>query len=119
MTDLDRILDRVIGLAPLGVLVYLARRHEHERQRLLELLDRDRDAFRNERRELVNRVTHPGILPTGTRAPSTPSTNGAGPPPVPSPLAEKRAQWARVGMAAPAAPPPPDAPPGDGDDVQP
>lgn len=88
------IVDRLLALAPLGVLAYALHRHERERAGLLKILETDREAFRNERRELINRHQFPTAMPTATRpvdrrppvapiSPLTPPTNVA--------------EWARVG----------------------
>lgn len=61
------LLDRALSLAPLGVLLYALQRHEAERARMIAVLESDREAFRNERRELMNRVQFPTAMPTATR----------------------------------------------------
>lgn len=112
--NLDHLLDRAIAAAPLAALVYLARRHEAERTKLLELLDRDRTAFRDERRELINRVQAPHLIPHGTRPHDRPE-----PSPAAVVTSEARRAFNRVGHAMPLTPPAPNgaAAPGDGDDL--
>lgn len=110
MIDSDRLFDRILSLAPLGLVVYALHRHERERMRLLQLVDRDRDAFRDERRELINRVQAPWMVPTGTRpaapAPAEPMQNDAR-----TATARARAAFASVGHVAPPEPEPPIAAP--------
>jgi hypothetical protein len=68
MSDvLTRLLDRLLALAPLGVLAYLIGRQANERHELLEALERNSAAARDRERELLNRITHPHLMPTGTR----------------------------------------------------
>lgn len=111
--DAARLLDRLVALAPLGVLVFVLRRLEGERGRLLDALEHDRAAFRDERRELINRLQFPTLAPVATRPTATPA-------PVPGQhdaavAAARRAEWASVGRVdrsgAPA------GLPGDGDDL--
>lgn len=114
--DLDRLLDRAISAAPLVAMVYLARRQEAERVKLLELLDRDRTAFRDERRELINRVQAPHLIPQGTR----PADRRPDPSPAATASAQARAAYNGVGRAAaPAYTPAPanGTAPGDGDEM--
>jgi hypothetical protein len=112
--DFDRLLDRIISAAPLGVAIYLAKNHAAERQKMLELFDRERTAFRDERRELINRVQAPQLIPQGTRPadrPLEPSRAAAA-------TAQARTAFASVGRAAPPMMPSPNhRPPGDGDDL--
>lgn len=106
---LDRIIDRLLALAPLGVLVILARQHQVERNKLVELLDRDRQAFRDERRELINRVQAPHMIPTGTRPadpPQPPADAHAGNGVTAAERA--RAAWTAVGRVRPPEPPAPE-----------
>lgn len=100
-------------------MVYLARRQEAERVKLLELLDRDRTGFRDERRELINRVQAPHLIPQGTRpADRRPDPAIATAEEV---NARGRAAFASVGRAAPPAPfvpsPSRNGLPGDGDEM--
>jgi hypothetical protein len=88
--DFDRLLDRIISAAPLGVAIYLAKNHAAERQKMLELLDRDRTAFRDERRELINRVQAPQLIPQGTRPVDRRRSR-----PAPPPRPRRRAQRSR------------------------
>lgn len=96
--DADRLLDRVLSAAPLAVLVYLARRHESERARLLRALETDRESFRGERRELLNRLHFPTVMPTGTRPvdrqPSPLAAAGN------SPAEKAREAWQQVGTVS-------------------
>lgn len=111
--NLDHLLDRAIAAAPLAAMVYLARRHETERTKLLELLDRDRTAFRDERRELINRVQAPHLIPQGTRPLDRPE-----PSPAAAVTSEARRAFNRVGHAAPFMPTPANGrAPGDSDDM--
>lgn len=111
--DLDRLLERILSAAPLAVLLYLARRQESERVRLLEMLNRDREAFRDERRELINRVIAPQLIPTGTR----PGAAAAAPRDANGTAAQRtRAARSLVGHAAPPLAPMTE-PPTDDDDV--
>jgi hypothetical protein len=71
------------------------------------LVHSEREAWRNERRELINRVQHPNLVPTGvTRPPADPDE-----------LARKRRaarDFAQVGTIVPAS----TATNGDGDDLE-
>lgn len=63
---------------------------------IAELLDRfatERDQWRSQERELLNRVQHPSVMPTGTR-PLTPPVNG-------SASDKARVAWGSVGRVAP------------------
>jgi hypothetical protein len=89
--DAARLLDRLVALAPLGVLVFVLRRLEGERGRLLDALEHDRAAFRDERRELINRIQFPTLAPVATRPASTPPAPGdAAPPPNAAGVGERR-----------------------------
>lgn len=63
----EKIIDRLLALAPLGVLAYLIGRQANERHELLEALERTSAAARDRERELLNRITHPHLMPTGVR----------------------------------------------------
>jgi hypothetical protein len=94
--NLDSLLDRLLALAPLGVLVYAIRRAETERREYLRQLAEDREHFRNERRELINRVQFPTRIPVAT-APTRPADrrpNGL------TTAEDSRAEWAKVGTVA-------------------
>jgi hypothetical protein len=91
--NLDRLLDRLLALAPLGVLAYVLRRAETERREYLRQLASDREAFRNERRELINRVQFPTRVPIAA-VPTRPGDRR------PKPAEDARAEWARVGTVA-------------------
>lgn len=121
---IDRILDRVLALGPLAVLAYFIHRGGREQTRLIDLVDRERDAFRNERRELINRIQAPHMIPTATRPAVSPAEqlalarahagNGV------TPAEQARTAYSNVGRAAPASAPPftpRAAPPTDADDV--
>lgn len=88
------LLDRLLALAPLGVLAYVLRRHDSERRDLLRVLETDREAFRSERRELINRVQFPTHMPLVATAPRAAPMNGV------SDAENVRARWAQVGRAA-------------------
>jgi hypothetical protein len=105
----DQLVDRVLSLAPLAVLMYVLRRQDRERHDLLVALDRDRTAFRDERRELLNRVLFPHAMPVATRP-----ARQAPAPTQDDELAKRRPMWGGVGTAEP-----PFLPglPGDADDV--
>jgi hypothetical protein len=60
--------------------------------------DREREAWRSERRELLNRIQHPHRMPTGTV-----SSASLAPPPDPERL-HRRAEFNGVGMVRPVAP---------------
>lgn len=96
--DTFPLLDRILALAPLAVLAYVLRRNESERSRLLRALESDRESFRNERRELINRVQFPTRMPVAT-APIEPMRPGDRRPRIPD---ARRQQWQKVGTAAPA-----------------
>jgi hypothetical protein len=109
-------LDRLLSLAPLALVGFALHRNERERAKLLELLDRDRTAFRDERRELINRVQAPHLIPQGTR----PVDRRPEPSPAAAASAQARAAYNGVGRAAaPAYTPAPanGTAPGDGDDM--
>jgi hypothetical protein len=88
------VFDRFLALAPLGVLAYVLRRHDSERRDLLRVLETDREAFRSERRELINRVQFPTRMPVVATAPWPAPMNGV------SDAEVVRARWASVGHAA-------------------
>lgn len=90
------LLDRFLALAPLGVLAYVLRRAETERREYLRQLAADREAFRNERRELINRIQFPTRIPVAAMPtrPDDRRPNGL------RPEEETRAAWASVGTAA-------------------
>jgi hypothetical protein len=112
--DAARLLDRLVALAPLGVLVFVLRRLEGERGRLLDALEHDRAAFRDERRELINRIQFPTLAPVATRPASTPPVASGDA----AAAAERRRQWASVGRVdRTAATPDLAGLPGDGDDL--
>jgi hypothetical protein len=111
-------LDRLLSLAPLALVGFALHRNERERAKLLELLDRDRTAFRDERRELINRVLAPHLIPQGTRP--LDRRPDASPAAAPTVTEQARAAFAGVGRAA--APLVPQTSrngglPGDGDDL--
>jgi hypothetical protein len=113
MDPVIRLLDRLVSLAPLGVLVYVLRRLEGERGRLLDALEHDRAAFRDERRELINRIQFPTLAPVATRPASTPPAPGDA-----GAAAARRREWASVGRVdRTAATPDLAGLPGDGDDL--
>lgn len=92
----DPLIDRLLSLAPLAVLAYMLRRNEAERSRMLGMLREDRESFRNERRELINRVQFPQRMPTGSAPiPAQPEQSISR-----AELARQAAS--RVGRAAPA-----------------
>lgn len=99
------LLDRVAALAPLGVLLYVLRRHESERAKLLETLERDREAFRHERRELFNRVQFPTAMPVASRPTDRPAPlrpkRTAGAAAREEALAEARNGYSGIGVAEP------------------
>jgi hypothetical protein len=98
--DFDRFLDRLLSFAPLGVLMYVIRRHETERRAFLEAAEREQSLHRDVQRELINRVVAPHLVPTGTRpVDRRPQTSPNGQHPTVD--AEARAAWAAVGTAAP------------------
>lgn len=102
------LVDRLASIAPLALAAYLTHRHAADRRQLLVALERDRDAHRNECRELLTRITHPHLVPTATRPlDSRPDT-------VPEPItaaARAKQTWGSVGTSAP----PVFKLPGDGD----
>lgn len=101
--------DRLLTLAPLGVLVYVLHRLEGERGRLLDALQHDRAAFRDERRELINRIQFPTLAPVATRPapPAGDAASGDGA------AAARRREWASVGRLPGVMP----RLPGDGDEL--
>lgn len=91
------LLDRLIALAPLGVLVYALRRHETTVRDALRAQALEQAEFRNERRELINRVQFPTRMPVAA-VPMRPDDRA---PSGLKPLEQVRADWGRVGHAAP------------------
>lgn len=91
------LLDRFLTLAPLGVLAYVIRRAETERREYLRQLAADREAFRNERRELINRLQFPTRIPVASMPtrPDDRRPNGL------TDAESARTTWASVGTAAP------------------
>jgi hypothetical protein len=104
---MEQLIDRLLALAPLGVLAYVVRK-------LLVALEHDRTAFRDERRELINRVQFPTLAPVATRPPST---RTASPAPDDSAARRRRQAWATVGTADRLAGAVASPLPGDGDDA--
>lgn len=102
----ERIIDRLLAIAPLAVLAYVVRT-------LLAALEHDRAAFRDERRELINRVQFPTLAPVATR----PTSPAAPAPADQEAAAARRRQWASVGRADRLGPDVTAALPGDGDDL--
>lgn len=104
------LLDRLLALAPLGVLAYVIRRNEAERREILHRLAEDRESFRNERRELLNRLQFPTRMPIASMpiGPADRQPNGL------TPAENARANWSQVGTFTP----PVFSLPGDGDDVE-
>jgi len=87
------LLDRVLALAPLGALAYLIHQNRAERRDVLRALEAERESFRGERRELLNRLQFPYAMPVGTDR-KRPTDRD------PSRSAAERAEWAQVGTAA-------------------
>lgn len=77
------------ALLSVGAIKLLVDLHRDERAATAA----EREQFRSERRELLNRVQHPNLVPTGTERP-------APRPPDPR-LAERARAWAQVGRVVP------------------
>jgi hypothetical protein len=74
------------------VLLIVIRDGERERKRILASLDGERQAWVDERRELLNRLQHPERMPTKAHATSTVRSNVS---------PDTRRQLAQVGTVAP------------------
>lgn len=102
----EGIIDRLLALAPLAVLIYVLRRHEAERVEHRAAAAREQEAFRTERRELLNRLQFPSRMPVATRpvdqAPQSVRERIAQQQPARPPRIG--GLWGGVGTAAPATP---------------
>lgn len=74
-------------------MVVLVDEHQGVIGELLERFERERESWRSQERELLNRVQHPTVMPTGVR-PVSPARNGTA-------SEQARAAWSSVGRAEP------------------